>query len=254
MTSLIIMPGTEGGVAIAPTPIVFNHRDTPPEWEIRLREVSPISEEHSWLAIRWYAEAERWVLYECVPNQFINQGIRAELEGAHPDTLEQWARIVSPYQWEMYRKHRVHARPCWVIQGSKGGHKVEFDPADQELCRAVGLPTEPAAPGALPYAPFDERVVQQIVNMSKLVRAKNDLAEFKRRHGTADAHRRTFNNALRDAREKYVHYINAQFEEPGEDFVAALRTGELEDVPKTDKDFVKENEESDQRYIDRGRF
>lgn len=250
----VSMSGSPRAPVMDAAPIVFRDRPVPPEWEARLREVSPISEQHSWLALRWFAEAERWVLYECVPNQFIEQSVRAELEGPHPDTLEDWARIVSAYQWTMYRTHKVHARPCWVIQGTKGGHKVEFDAADQELCRAVGLPPEPPVPGALPYAPFDERVVQQVLAMSKLVKVKNDLSEFKRRHGTVDAHRRTYNAAIRAAREKYVQYINAQFDEPAEDFTKAYHAGELEHNPRTDDDFVEKNERCDQKYIETGRF
>jgi hypothetical protein len=239
-----------------PTPdsVVFHDRPIPPEWEIRLREVSPISDSVSWLALRWFAEAQRWVLYECIPNEFIERGFRSELEGAHPDTLPDWGRIVSAFQWEMFKKYRVHARPCWVIQGHNGGHKVTFDASDQELCRAQDLPTEPPQPGDLPYAPFDERVVQQIIRMSKLQKVKNNLGEFKKRFGNTEGYKREFREALRAARAQYVDFINNQFEEPGDLFRSALRKGELEDAPKTTKDFVKENEVADESYIERGRF
>ncbi len=233
---------------LLPDAITYRHREAQPEWVARLREISPISEVVSWLAIRWHADFSRWILYEMVPNRFIDPAFRSELEGEHPDRLPDWARIVSVYQWEMFRKYKVHARPCWVIQGTKGGHKVAFDPADQELCRAQGLPPEPPKPGELPYAPFDERVAQQII------RAKNDLAEFKRKHGTTPAWKRTYAENLRAARAQYVSFINDQFEEPTEYFVEALRKGELENAPRTTKDFVKENEAADENYIQSGRF
>lgn len=252
--SLIIPAGSTGGVVDKAAPLVLHDRQPDPSWVKRLREVSPISEQHSWLDIRWFAESERWLLYEMVPNAFISPGMRAELEGAHPDTLEDWARIVSAYQWQMYRKHKVHARPCWVIQGNNGGHLVAFSPVDQELARSQGLPQEPPAPGELPYAPFDERVVRQIVRMSKLVKAKNDLAEFKRRYGTTEEYKRTYNNNLRAAREQYVQYINAQFADGDEDFKSALRKGELDDAPRTTDDFVEKSELQDQKYLDTGRF
>ena len=219
-----------------------------------MREVSPISEHHSWLAFRWFAEKARWVLYECVPNAYIEDSMRAELEGEHPDRLEDWARIVSAYQWEMYRTHKVHARPCWIIQGTKGGHLVEYDEPTKELMRSLELPTNPPEPGDLPYADFDERVVQQIVRMSKLTKVKNDLSEFKRKHGTTEGHKRTYNEALRQAREQYVKYLNAQLED-GDDLLAkSYRVGELEHQSTTEDDFVELSERQDENYVRRGRF
>lgn len=245
----------DGGVVdFSPAPVVFHSREVPKEWETRLREISPISDVVSWLALNWFAPAERWVVYEMVPDQFIETGFRSELEGEHPDRLESWARICSPFQWEMYRKYRVHARPCWVIQGANGGNKVAFSEADQELCRAVGLPIEPPIPGALPYAPFDERVVRQLVKMNKLAKAKNDLQEFRRKHDTTDAYKRTFNENLRAARAQYVAYLNAQFEDGDEEIAKATREGELDAAPRTTDDFTEKAEMQDIRYIETGRF
>lgn len=246
--------GGTAGLITPPAPIVFHSREPDPSWVRRLREISPISDTHSWLDLRWFAEAERWCLYEMVPNDFIDQGMRAELEGAHPDTLEDWARIVSAYQWTMYRKYRVHARPSWIIQGFNGGHKVAFDKADEELCRAQGLPTQPPKPGALPYAPFDERVVRQILRMSKLTKVKGDLAEFKRRFGNTEGHKREYRNALQEARKQYVDFISGQFAEPAEHFIKAERVGELDNAPRTSTDWQKMDEFSDHKYIETGRF
>lgn len=252
--SLIVPAGSTGGVVDKAAPLVLHDRQPDPSWVRRLREVSPKSDVHTWLYLRWFAEAERWLLYEMVPSAYIDQGFRSELEGAHPDSLEDWARIVSAFQWQMYRQYRVHARPCWVIQGDRGGHKVAFDEADQELCRAQGLPPEPPAPGDLPYAPFDERVVRQIVRMSKLVQAKNDLSEFRRKYGTTDGFKRTYRDNLQAARAQYVDFLNDQFSDGDDLFVKANRTGELENAPKTDDDFVERSETQDARYIETGRF
>lgn len=247
-------PVVNGGGRETPASIVFHSRPVPIEWETRLREVSPISDHLSWLALHWFAPAERWVLYECVPDPFIEISMRSELEGAHPDTLEEWARIVSPYQWEMYRSHRVHARPSWVIQGASGGHKVRFSEADQELCRAAGLPPQPPNPGDLPYAPFDERVVVQILRMSKLAQVKNSLTEFKRKYGTVAGQKREYKEALREARKLALVHYNTQFEEPGEYFTSALRKGELEDAPRTNIDWQRKDELADNKFIETGRF
>lgn len=257
MTDLIVVPSVLGGektTQAAEDTVVIHDRPIPPEVEQRLREISPISDRHSWLAIRWMAEFQRWVIYECVPNGFIEESFRAELEGPDPDTLEDWNRICSKYQWDMYRKFRVHARPFWVVQGASGGHKCDFDPVDKELLRAQGLPIEPPKPGALPYAPVDERVFRQLIARNKLVQVKNDLAEFKRRWGNTPGFKRSYANQLRDARTQYVSFVNAQFQDGDDELRAAYSKGELDDAPRTEDDFVEKDERADQNYIDHGRF
>ena len=256
------VPGTAVLGDVVPKPVEpvlhWKHRDVPPEWERRLREISPISDRHSWLAFRWFEEAQRWVLYECVPIRFVadNTLIDDLAQAPASDTEEgdEQGVMVSRFQQEMFRQHRVHARPCWIIQGKNGGHHAEYTRAMQEDHRRLGLPLEPPKPGALPYADFDERVVKQLVEMSKLVRFKNDFGEFKRRYGTIEGQKRESREALRAARERYVKWINSQFEDGDDHFKAAYRTGELEHAPQTDSDFVQENEIIDNEYIERGRF
>ena len=257
MTEIVVVPeavGADAGPAAKGDDIVLWDRPVPEEWERRLREISPISETVSWLALKWHPAIERWFLYECVPNQFISQDWRSELEGEHPHKLEEWARICTPYQWEMYRKYRVHARPCWIIQGTKGGHKVAFDAADQELCKAQGIPQSPPAFGSLPYAPFDERVVRQLVARNKLVAAKNDLAEFKRRWGNTPGFKRSYRDQLEKAREQYVAYLNAQLEDGDDEVRSAYGKGELEGSRRTEDDYVEKNEKIDHNYVQTGRF
>lgn len=254
-TEALILPSSAAPAA-KEDGIFWATREVPPEWETRLREISPKTDTHSWLAFRWFAEAQRWLLYECVPIQFVTDNTLIDdlAQGADPDSPEGQDVLVSRYQQEMFRKHRVHARPCWVIQGNNGGHHAVYDKATQEDHRRLGLPLEPPKPGSMPYAPFDERVVRQLVEMSKLVRFKNDFGEFKRRFGTVEGQKREAANALREARERYVKWINSQFEDGDDYFTKAYRAGELEDAPRTDDDFVEKNELADANYVLNGRF
>lgn len=248
-------PAVLGGDAALEPVVWYKHRDVPPEWERRLREISPKSDAHSWLAFRWFDEAQRWLLYDCLPVRFVTDNEKiADLGGPDPETPEGENVLVSRFQQQMFRAHRVLANPCWVIQGSHGGHHAAYDRATQEAHRALGLPPEPPKPGALPYADFDERVVRHLVEMSKLVRFKNDFGEFKRRYGTVDGQKREAAKALRAAREQYVKWINSQFADGDELFATAYQKGELEHAPRTDDDFVEKDELMDQNYIERGRF
>ena len=152
-------------------------KDVPAAWETMLRAFSPHSRVVPWLAIRWFparrviggvpTDCGRWLLSECVPVDTlseIDRSIVAYFEGPKPSTMpESRYRVVktfcNDYQWEMYRTHRVWARELWIVQGNAGGHATQFAPEEQQLLQAKGLPTDPPALGALPYAPVDQRVL-----------------------------------------------------------------------------------------------
>jgi hypothetical protein len=253
----LIVPESVGDVAHALQygGQVIHHQEPPAEWVRRLREIDPISDVHSWLDLRWMKWSQRWALYECVPIRFVNDdSLIAELAGPDPESPEGAHLSVTRYQQQMYRGHKVHARTSWIIQGEHGGHMAQFGESTKELCRAKGLPTEPPMPGDLPYAPFDERVVAQIQRMNKLRALRGDLAEFKKRYGSPENWKREKREQLRAARKEYVRFINAQFGDDADEFVSAARKGELDDAPRTEKDFVKENEDADEKYVETGRF
>jgi hypothetical protein len=250
----LIVPATAPTVA-APDAVVMQDREFPKEWLQRLREVSPVNDIVSWLEPRWLARYERWALYECVPIRYVDDNeLIAELSGPDPDSPEGEGMVVSRFQQEMFKKYRVHARLSWIIQGNTGGHQYVFGESTKELCRAKGIPVEPPKPGDLPYAPFDERVVQQILRMSKLAKVRNDLGEFKKRYGKVENWKREDREAMREARQQYVQFINAQFGDDLDEFKTAYRKGELEGAPKTEQDYDQLNEAADARYVETGRF
>lgn len=251
------MPGGDDAVSSLPEAQYIKHQDFPAAWRQRLREVSPLSDVHSWLEPHWHTGSQRWILYECVPIRYVHDNeLIADLQGPDPESAEgQKAGItVSRFQQQMFRSHRVHARPCWVIQGEKGGHLYAFGESTKELCRARGLPTEPPVPGDKPYAPFDERVVVQIQRMSKLNRVRGDMGEFKRRFGSASSWKREKREELRRARAEFVKYLNDQLE-VGDDLIQkAVALGETDDAPESDQEWVEEAEQQDARYIENGHF
>ena len=163
----------------------------PKEWEDRLRAISPISTEHSWLYGAWLNIAQRWTLYECVPYALIPEGKRVQLGGTPYWELPKHLRIgrkqaVSAFQWEMYRKHKVWARPFWVIQGNDGGTPAQYTEMEESLMQAKGLDLEPPEAGSLPYAPFDERVERQIIARDRLIKLRQRIDRL-RATGDTDA-------------------------------------------------------------------
>lgn len=155
----------------------------PAEWEERLRAISPISEDHSWLLGAWFHKAARWVLYEMLPYKAVPEGKRLQLGGTPYWEMPKHLRAgrkqaVTAFQWEMYRKHKCWARPFWVIQGNDGGTPAEFSEIEQAILQAQGKDTEPPEPGALPYAPWDTRVERQLQARDRLMKVRYRLASL----------------------------------------------------------------------------
>jgi hypothetical protein len=160
----------------------------PSDWEARLRALSPISEEHSWLYGAWLNIAGRWTLYECVPYKMIPEGKRVQLGGTPYWEMPKHLRAgrkqaVSAFQWEMYRTKKVWARPFWVIQGNDGGTPAQYTELEEAILQAQGKDTEPPEAGSLPYAPWDGRVEKQIISRDRLIKMRQRLDKLR---ATAD--------------------------------------------------------------------
>lgn len=231
----------------------IHQRQPCPEWIQRLREISPKSDVHSWLYLHWFASRDRWVVYEMVPTDYVEPDWVDELQRSDPEEHDDWEKphSCSPFQWAMWREHRVHARPCWVIQGQRGGHIAVYDKAEKELAKALQLPLEPPKVGALPYAPFDERTVQQLIRRNKLAALRNNLHEFRRQNTNAGVKAQT-NDAMKEARRQMIQFLEEQMQEASECFVDAYRKGEWEGAPVSSTDWEKVDEESTNAFIETG--
>jgi hypothetical protein len=131
----------------------------------------------------------RWFLFQLQPWAHVAPHIQMELRGPHPRTnatlhytprviagkLEQRPRItggpcrfIDRTQWAIHRQIereqgvRVFPRYHWVIQGDMGGHPFMITDEEQALRSLQGLPADVPSAGDLPYAPFDQRVVDAL--------------------------------------------------------------------------------------------
>lgn len=246
--------------------LVTGLREAPREWVRRLREIDPIRDAVSYLELVWDANSERWWLFEMVPAYDVKTDsgrteptvpleILAELKGVDPSTIPETAPLISRRQWLLYGKTGRWARPCWVIQGTKGGHPYAFDAATVKLCQYLEWPTKPPESGMLPYAEFDERVVTQILRMSKLWAVRNDLDAFRRDNMGAGG-KASYNARLKEARALQMAHLEEQFDEAAEYFVSAYRKGEYDSVgaPVSETDWAKKDEIATNNYVDHGSF
>lgn len=192
----------------------FWTRETPTDWVEALRRLSPPSRRSSYLELVWEsgtpeAPTQRWVLYEACPVAFVPAWkLDAFLADPPCRCLTQWSGLERCSQCgglnspgrhrikDYLHKHEALALPWWVIQGHEGGHKHRYSQIEQQWMRLTRRPDTPPDPGALCYAPFDQRVIRKVRAHDRVLRAWGNL-------GTAYAEeqkmaKRAFHEALAD--------------------------------------------------------
>ncbi len=204
--------GTNRANAIADLDVVF-------PWEADLRAVSPINIIHSHLRAYWYRAGQRWVLYDVLPVEAIDDELDtgsgftgAELKqvmaGPRPSELTEDVPI-SDVQHEMFRRWKGFARPFWVLQGETGGHQVKFSPIQSSALLRMGLQAEAPAIGALPPCPFDVRAATQLQHLNRL-HGFEDSIDRLRRSGSAEYANAEHQRLEREVRDAEMRFVEAQ--------------------------------------------
>jgi hypothetical protein len=92
-------------------------------------------------------------------------------------------------QWVLYRTYGGLAKPIWIVQGKRGGHKRHFNAFEQGINRIRHRPTEPPYPGELEYAPLDNRVLESLRKARDLAKMQAGLKDdWAYRVGREDEH------------------------------------------------------------------
>ena len=164
-----------------------------------LAQISPPSEIVHWLHCYWepgerWQPVERLVIAQMVPRGSLQaqfdfyrmmgddggDTLFAELEGPNPRESGHYDRVKGEYlydglppnitqrQWLLWREQRAYALPLWIVQGSYGGHKRTFSPRERKILRMNGKPNIAPAPGQLPFARFDRRILEKLFAMDRL--------------------------------------------------------------------------------------
>lgn len=87
------------------------------------------------------------------------------------------APSITHRQWELYREIGGLAKPIWIVQGTRGGHKRFFNAFEQAILRIRRQPIEAPVPGDLPYAPPDERTLAALREAQRLAKVQAQFNE-----------------------------------------------------------------------------
>lgn len=196
------------------------------EWKEGIRRYSPKTDQTAYLDLFWkqppgQPDKMRLVIYEMVPAKDIPSGILLMLEDKPywelpPEQRHGREKMVSPFQWEMYRRERVWARPFWCIQGDNGGTPLTYSELEQDLLRMKGQPTTPPHLGALSFAPWDARVEQALAKRDRLWKYQGNIERMRKDNADPAKVEAEYQAAKKEFRRQFFHWWGEQLQEATE--------------------------------------
>lgn len=280
MRARLAGPRPEGYLPLRATDHVFyRSREPDPQWVERLRALSPVSDEFSWLLLVWepgepWIPGQRWTLYEMTHPKWVANAVLEELQGPHPRSeghmchertptqfqclcrrkLNAWrggpCELITRTQYELFRATGYYGELFWIVQGDKGGHKAAFNEAEEEMLRLAGLPSEPPALGDLPFAEPDGRLWHQLTQHNRLRQLGMTLDEY--RVAMGPEYRLHKERLARNLRAEYVKWFEGQLLEENDLFIRAAQKGDFEQERPTSVNWEKVEEASTAHYIETG--
>lgn len=209
-------------VRVVDTPLTLvraQWRNPPQEWVDRLRAISPVSPVIPYLVFHWHTDAERWELMMCIPHQTMMQtadgrDFAARCQDRPWFDLPKGQRMgrrftVSTYQFEMFRRHQVWARPFWTLQGPNGGTPQCYTALEEAILQAEGLSLETPHVGAFAYAPFDNRAVRAVLMRDRLYHLSGDF-EALNRQATPETRAKEQEAAQLAYRKRFLEWWSAE--------------------------------------------
>lgn len=228
------------------TPAEF-YREPPPEWERRLREVSPILPSVDHLVFRWFEptnpdgsdrgwnhnERGQWMLYAAKPIRMVEKDRASQFEKhwSELDAMQQEGRkaMVSDYQHFMWHSRGLYVKPFLVLQGAWGGTPAKYTEREIAFLQASDCLDEPYPLGFFPACPFDERTVKTIALRDRLLQCANDYDALAKLD-TADAMKAETDAAQLHKRQTYLDTWKVMIEPSAEFMKSFLRTKEADRV------------------------
>jgi hypothetical protein len=220
---------------------------------------------------------ERWIIYEMIPAYQISSDLRAQLEGPPPASLITFVKrqagvsfahlrvpedlAITQTQWQLYHDtgRRYFPNPFWCVQGEHGGHKLSYTMLEKKLLKHEGLPSEPPAPGELPYAEVDSRTFLQLERYLTLKQADREFRALKARDP------RAYEKLKKEREVEYRKRVwqlmmDSVDPEQAREVTAILKSDKLMqgtkavEVPTDEVDWGRALEKAEEQYVTTGRM
>lgn len=196
---------------------LYEHqRPVPAGWANLLAAHFPRRDDTSSLLIRWepgdpWEPVQRYCIWHVLPLKLIanRRELAKELQGPHPRSTGHYCAsgwcpcpvkanryiggacgIIDRATWELFHETGLYGRRYWMIQGTTGGHRHRLDTIERKIARIKTGHADTPAPGDLPYADFDGRVLAKLIEADKLRIWKHYLDFTRRNHAQMDAEQR----------------------------------------------------------------
>lgn len=184
----------------------------------------------------------RIVVCQMIPRAKINPWQLELLEGPHPRRHAYYDHLlhrfvggqagISLRQWWLYRKTGCLAVPFWIVQGAQGGHRYRLDEIERHALEMHGLEPDTPAPGDLPFAPVDARVIRKLGPL-------DELRNYKAFLDLADRHPDVLDAEDRERQEQYrwelFKWLETQVVDPAVDEVKGAWSRLRDDAPPGDR-------------------
>lgn len=165
-------------------------------WYRAVQEIAPPNESLTWLHLAWepgdpWEPVERWCIWQMRPRRLIALDTWLQLEGPHPRSQGHYCAVghcecaikynawkggaaatIDRMQWELYHADGptkgCYGTRWWIVQGHGGGNLRRFTTIQSKIARIQGGEGDPPVPGALCYAPVDQRVLDAIAQRDRM--------------------------------------------------------------------------------------
>lgn len=169
-----------------------------------------------------------------------------------PDPNDVECTSFSRTQWKLFRETGYVGYRRWIIEGSTGGHVLEFSQDEQRLRALENKPMYAPAPGSQAYADFDNRTLAQLLEGNLLRQLRVTLAEYRRLMGADFAeHKASIDKALRA---RMVRYVDTQMQDVDELFLSAMDKGEMDGRRRTRIDYDRLGAANEEHFVETGRI
>lgn len=260
------------------------NREVPEEWQRELEAIVPRSDRIPWLQLAWmpglfYEPISRFVIYEMVPIVTLPSGDcnippdrLHDIRGPSPRERGKWVSdpdipehlggkrwhsesMHSLLQWQLFHESGGTLYPLlfWIIQGDQGGHVWRLDSVTRNFRLSLDGADVPD-PGELPYAPWDNRVAEQMGRFDRLRKWHAMMTTpFTDRQLNKTAaglwiDKETWNLEQEYAKEM-LRFLDTQIEEAVRDIPQRLLPG-WSDLPPGDTHYNQDEDELERRLVE----